>query len=75
MEFLGSHRTGGTWRRGWSLVVAALRIVVAMYMQPEAEGRIAAPTPRLSAGVMALVCAAMVLALGVLPGWFLEHLH
>ncbi len=52
-----------------------LRIVIAMYMQPEVEGRpVPSETRPLSAAV-ALVCAAMVLVLGVLPGWFLTNVH
>jgi NADH-quinone oxidoreductase subunit N len=52
-----------------------LRIVVAMYMQPEVEGRAVPAEPRPLASAAALVCAAVVLVLGILPGWFLEHLR
>ncbi len=52
-----------------------LRIVVAMYMQPEVEGRPVPTESRPLAATMALVCAAMVLVLGVLPGWFLTHVR
>jgi NADH-quinone oxidoreductase subunit N len=52
-----------------------LRVVVAMYMQPEMEGRGMPARARAGAGWMALVCAAMVVVLGLLPGWFLDHLR
>jgi NADH-quinone oxidoreductase subunit N len=52
-----------------------LRVVVAMYMQPEIEGRTQHSRARVGAAWMALVCAAMVVALGVIPGWFLDHLR
>jgi NADH-quinone oxidoreductase subunit N len=51
-----------------------LRVVVAMYMQPEDE---AAPAPTASflpASIGAVVCAAMVLVLGLLPGLLLDRL-
>ena len=56
-----------------------LRLVVAMYMQPELEG--VETQPRVSrASVMPAalatgVCSLAVLALGVLPGWFLDQLR
>lgn len=52
-----------------------LRVIIAMYMQPEVEGRASHSPIRASAGVLAFACAAMVLALGVIPGWFLDHLR
>jgi NADH-quinone oxidoreductase subunit N len=52
-----------------------LRVVVAMYMQPGTEGTEVLARPRTGAAWMALVCAAMVVVLGILPGWFLAHLH
>lgn len=52
-----------------------LRIVVAMYMQPEVEGRPVPAEARPVSAAMALVCAVMVLVLGVLPGWFLDHVR
>ncbi len=52
-----------------------LRIIVAMYMQPEVEGRPAPAESRPVSAAMALVCAGMVLALGVLPGWFLANVR
>lgn len=50
-----------------------LRVVVAMYMQPGAEERPA--HARAGTAWMALVCAAMVVVLGLLPGWFLDNLR
>ncbi len=52
-----------------------LRVVVAMFMQPEVEGRPVPSESRVLPAAMALVCAAMVLVLGVLPGWFLENVR
>jgi NADH-quinone oxidoreductase subunit N len=52
-----------------------LRIVVAMYMQPVVEGRAVPADSRPISSAMALVCAAMVLVLGVLPGWFLANVR
>lgn len=52
-----------------------LRIVIAMYMQPEVEGRPVPSESRPLSSAMALVCAAMVLVLGVLPGWFLANVR
>jgi NADH-quinone oxidoreductase subunit N len=51
-----------------------LRVVVAMYMQPEVEGNGVPAWSRAAAGVMALVCVAMVLFTGLMPQWFFEHL-
>ena len=53
-----------------------LRVVVAMYMQPEAEGRPAGAEPAapIPAVFATAVCAAFVLAMGVLPSWFLQRL-
>lgn len=48
-----------------------LRVVVAMYMQPEPEGEPPPTTRRLSASLATAVCVAMVIVLGVLPGIFL----
>lgn len=52
-----------------------LRIVVAMYMQPESETQPVPSESRPLASAMALVCVAMVLVLGVLPGWFLANVR
>jgi len=52
-----------------------LRIVVAMYMQSESETQTIPAESRPLASAMALVCAAMVLVLGVLPGWFLTNVR
>jgi len=48
-----------------------LRVVVAMYMKPEAQG---ATAPRLgfNAGLVVFACAVFTLGLGVLPGRFLS---
>jgi NADH-quinone oxidoreductase subunit N len=51
-----------------------LRVVVAMYMQPEVEGHGVPAWSRAAAGVMALVCVAMVLVTGLMPQWFFEHM-
>lgn len=51
-----------------------LRVVVAMYMQPEvAESRLERQD-RLPSAIAASLCAGMVVLLGVLPGWFLDQL-
>ncbi|MBM4063498.1 MAG: NADH-quinone oxidoreductase subunit N, partial [Planctomycetes bacterium] len=53
-----------------------LRVVVAMYMQPAAQGP-AAPQPApvtLPATFASALCAALVVVMGVLPGWFLSHM-
>jgi NADH-quinone oxidoreductase subunit N len=52
-----------------------LRLVIAMYMQPESEERPVPAETRPLASAMALVCAGMVLVLGVLPGWFLANVR
>lgn len=53
-----------------------LRVVVAMYMQEETDERAAAAplTSSAPATWVAGACAAVVLVLGVLPGWFLERM-
>ncbi|MCY2961325.1 MAG: NADH-quinone oxidoreductase subunit N [Planctomycetota bacterium] len=52
-----------------------LRIVIALYMQPEVEGRPVPTETRPVSAAMAIVCAIMVLVLGVLPGWFLTNVR
>jgi len=55
-----------------------LRVIVAMYMQPAPEGLTrqgeASPVALVPATFAAAACAALVLLLGVLPGWFLQQL-
>jgi NADH-quinone oxidoreductase subunit N len=51
-----------------------LRVVVAMYMQPSEDEVEPALQSRLGSLLAAFACAAMVLVLGVLPGWFLGRL-
>jgi len=55
-----------------------LRVIVAMYMQPVSEGlEPSRPEPAgtaVPATVAAAVCAFFVLAMGVLPGWFLDRM-
>ncbi len=55
-----------------------LRVVVAMYMQPEPAGLVRIGQTNLAATIpstlAASVCAAGVLVLGVLPGWLLAQL-
>ena len=48
-----------------------LRVVVAMYMEPEPEGVAPPMTQRGSATFATAFCAAMVVLLGVVPGAFL----
>lgn len=48
-----------------------LRVVVAMYMQPEPEGQAPPTTNRPGASLALGLCSAMVLLLGLAPGWFL----
>ena len=50
-----------------------LRVVVAMYMEPEGEPHAPAPR-RLPTTVAASLCVALVVLMGVLPGWFLDRL-
>ena len=51
-----------------------LRVVVALWMEPAPEGKAPPVTARLSAGLATLCCSAMVVVLGVLPGWYLDLL-
>jgi len=48
-----------------------LRVIVAMYMEPELEGQAPPMTRRLSASIATGMCVAMVLVLGLLPGFFI----
>jgi NADH-quinone oxidoreductase subunit N len=52
-----------------------LRIIVALYMQPESDKHTVPATARPTSGIVAFACAAMVLVLGLIPGWFLDHLR
>ena len=52
-----------------------LRVIVALYMQPEGEAQAASESSRPTSGLLTLACAAMVLVLGLVPGWFLDHLR
>jgi NADH-quinone oxidoreductase subunit N len=51
-----------------------LRVVVAMYMQPASEETKAVIPSRYASLFAAAACAAMVILLGVLPGWFLSRM-
>ncbi len=51
-----------------------LRLIVAMYMQEPAKDATHGEGSRPWANAMAVVCAVGVLVLGVLPGWFMEHM-
>ena len=51
-----------------------LRVILTMWMLPAEEGDQGPQTRRLSASLLTGLCAAMVLCLGLFPGWFLEHL-
>ncbi|MFT5690041.1 MAG: NADH-quinone oxidoreductase subunit N, partial [Planctomycetota bacterium] len=49
-----------------------LRVLVAMYMQPAEEGATPALAARpLTAGLATAVCVVGVLAMGLMPSWFL----
>ncbi|MCB9913752.1 MAG: NADH-quinone oxidoreductase subunit N [Planctomycetes bacterium] len=50
-----------------------LRVILTLWMLPEPEGERAPEVRRLSATLVTGVCAAMVLWLGLFPGWFLER--
>jgi NADH-quinone oxidoreductase subunit N len=56
----------------------SLRVVVALYMQPEPEGRAPDALRGLEATRLAAfatcACAVAVMVLGILPGWFLERM-
>jgi NADH-quinone oxidoreductase subunit N len=52
-----------------------LRVIVALWMQPAADGQAPPMTARLSASAATAFCAAGVLVLGVLPGWILGLLR
>ncbi len=52
-----------------------LRVIIAMYMQPESEKHAVPEGSRATSGWVAFACAAMVLVLGLLPSWFLENLR
>jgi len=51
-----------------------LRVVVAMYMQPSQDEIEPVMQSRFASLCATAACVAMVLALGVLPGWFLDRL-
>jgi len=51
-----------------------LKVIVAMYMQPQTESRASGLSPRWAAAVATGVCALIVVALGMLPSWVLERL-
>lgn len=55
-----------------------LRVVVALYMQPEPEGLTrtppSSPLAQVPAACATAACATLVLLLGALPGWFLRQL-
>jgi len=51
-----------------------LRVVVALYMEPEPEGQAPPLTQRMSAAFATGVCALMVLVLGLLPGLVIDRL-
>jgi NADH-quinone oxidoreductase subunit N len=51
-----------------------LRVVVAMYMQPEREGGERELGARMPALVAMVACVVVVVWLGVLPGWLLERI-
>jgi NADH-quinone oxidoreductase subunit N len=51
-----------------------LRVIVAMYMQPATEEQSAMPRKLGPSLLAATACAAVVLALGILPGWLLDRL-
>lgn len=51
-----------------------LRVIVALWMQPSAAGQAPPMTARVSASAATLFCVVAVLALGILPGWYLDLL-
>src|SRR5258707_7717022 len=51
-----------------------LKVIVAMYMQPQTETRAAGMSPRWAAAVATGVCALIVVAIGMMPNWVLERL-
>lgn len=52
-----------------------LRVIVAMYMQKEVGNRQFLIEQRLPSTLAAALCAALVIALGLWPGWFMQHLR
>ncbi|MBL8860261.1 MAG: NADH-quinone oxidoreductase subunit N [Planctomycetes bacterium] len=52
-----------------------LRVIVALYMQPEMDGKPVPTQARALSGLVAFACAVMVLALGLVPAWFLDSLR
>lgn len=52
-----------------------LRVIVALYMQPEGQQQPEVDGARPTSGLLTFACAAMVLVLGLVPGWFLENLR
>jgi NADH-quinone oxidoreductase subunit N len=51
-----------------------LKVIVAMYMQPQTESRSAGLSPRWMAALATGLCALIVIAIGMMPGWVLERL-
>jgi NADH-quinone oxidoreductase subunit N len=51
-----------------------LKVIVAMYMQPQTESRTAGLSVRWAAAIATGVCALIVVALGMMPSWVLERL-
>jgi len=51
-----------------------LRVIVAMFMQPEEPAQRASSTVRFPSVLAATACAVFVLWMGVLPSWFLDRL-
>ena len=51
-----------------------LRVILTIWMLPSEEGETGPQTRRLGASLLTGLCAAMVLFLGLFPGWFLERM-
>jgi NADH-quinone oxidoreductase subunit N len=52
-----------------------LRVIIAMYMQPESDKHAVPAGSRATSSALAFVCAAMVIVLGLVPAWFLDNLR
>ena len=51
-----------------------LKVIVAMYMQPQTQTSATALGSRWAAAVATGICALIVVAIGMMPGWVLERL-
>jgi NADH-quinone oxidoreductase subunit N len=51
-----------------------LKVIVAMYMQPQTQSSSTGLSPRWAAALATGVCALIVVVLGMMPSWVLERL-